>query len=140
MSASIFLLFINLSMNLVVGLNVFGTFTPSPMTNTSISNITTVEGVDIASILTNNLTAIFAGEIIVSLLIIVNCIRTGSYAILGPLIFIWIFWNSWLVNTALIGSSGYFNNGPMLTLYTILSGAMAFIFIGAVAGMVGGND
>jgi len=144
MAACIFIIFINLCMNLVVGLNVFGILTPSPLLNSSA--ITTIESGGetfvLASILTNNLLSIISVSASSALFLIItlNCIRTGSYAILGPVLFTLVFWNSWVTNISFLGTSGYFSIGAMLTILGIITIAMLLLFLGAISGMLSGGE
>ena len=146
MSACIFIMLISLSMNLVVGLNVFGTMAPSPLLNGSTTDMTTINSqgktYNLTSILSNNLISILtlSGSTALFVLILINCIRTGSYSILAPVLFTLIFWNSWIINFSFFLSSPYFNNLTMIGIYSILSFVMVFLFLGAVIGMIGGND
>lgn len=145
-SACIFVIMINLSLNLVMGLNVFGTMAPSPLLNGSTDNIATIKSdgktIDLLSILTGNLITVLIAEVsgALFLVLVARCYVANDYRILGPALFTLVFWNSWLMNISFFANSGYFNTGAMLSIFGMITIPMIFLFLGAVSGMLGGSE
>jgi hypothetical protein len=146
-SACVFVILINLSMNLVMGLNIFGTMAPSPFLNaTNTSSITTIKSggktIDLESILTNNLLSVLTTSVSTALFLAlaVRCYVANDYRILGPALFTLVFWNTWLMNISFFAASGYFSTGVMLIVFGMFTVPMILIFLGAVSGMLTGSE
>ena len=138
-AACVFTLLISLSMNLVVGIHAFGDMAPSPLLNgTSDAAKTKLNAIE--GILSGNIEVILGLGGILTLLAIAGCIASGNYSIIGPVIFIYVFWGSWGLNLSLFDSSGYFSSGTMLDVYHMITLGMSLLFVGALIGLFGGND
>jgi len=143
MSACIFMILISLSMNLVSILNVFGTNTPSPIINQTTSDVTTVAGGDILSLLGTNIIGIFTGGILAVgglILVVALAGRTGSWNIVAAYLFGLVFWASWLSNLSLFSYGGFFGSAVMAAIYLMITVVMVFIFAGATIGILGGTE
>ena len=143
MSACIFMILISLSMNLVSILNVFGTNTPSPIINQTTSDVTTVAGGDILSLLGTNIIGIFTGGILAAgglILVVALAGRTGSWNIVAAYLFGLVFWASWLANITVFKQGEFFSSPVMASVYLMITVVMVFIFAGATIGILGGTE
>lgn len=144
-SACVFMVFISLSMNFVVGLGVFDTKVPENMINQNYEDATTVGEFDITSLLGGSLINTLSNPLgIIALLglagLAAASLISGNYTAVGVYLFSFIFWLSWKTNFDMLSTLGYLDSTSVMSIFLIISVAMAFIFAAAVVGMLGGND
>ena len=142
-SACIFMILFSLSMNVVAGLHVFGEY-PTPMINETSDDATTIDiggnPFNLESVMGGNIGLLLTGAGIGLVLVATKCLISGSYVLLAAYLFSIIFWGSWGSNVSILLSSGYFSSGTMLSIFGIITGVMVIIFLGAIIGILGGND
>ena len=143
-SACIFMILISLCLNFVILLNVFPTNTPSPIINQTTGNITKIASGNFVSIITDNflglLTAEIAGTAAIGALVLLYATRTGSWSVVAAYLFGAVFWVSWGNNIVILGFGNYFGGAAMGALLGIITVVMAFIFVGAIIGILGGKE
>lgn len=134
-AASIFLILMNLCINLVAMLGVFPIGSvPLPVNTSDISTASQqVTGFDLFSLI-NNPAGLFLGSL-ASLAVlgsaIYGLIRNNWIPTIGVL-FTVIFWGSWGTNYALFSYGGFLNYPVINFLFIILSAIMLIIFVGAL--------
>lgn len=139
------MIFINLSMNIVVGLGIFETKVPENMIDQNFEEATTVGNFSVTSLLGGSLVSTLGnplGILALAGLVILStaALISGNYTAVGVYLFSFIFWVSWKTNFDMLSTLGYLNSAAVMTIFLAISVAMAFIFAAAVVGMLGGND
>ena len=125
-----------LSFNFVAGLDVYDTtaehgLVPGDNTNETFMNLTESPEFEGGMVLDNIWTFVLAGGI--GAIVVAGITR--SPIILGVYIFSFVFWTSYGNTLSIINIGGYIPAGFLL----IGTVGMAFIFVGAIAGMLGGS-
>ena len=140
-SACIFIILINLSINIVLGLQIF----PTMKELNPGENIVNVSGVTIEIVSGNLLSLLYAGETALGTILSVGAVlygfKTGNWNILAVAIFATVFWSLWINNIALITSAASaYSFGVFFGVYGLLTVPMFLIFAGAVISILGGTE
>ena len=138
-SASIFIILINLSINLVIGLGIFPSMMTEPVQNTSVSNVTG-NATQVAS--GDFFSYLFSLELglgsIIGLGVSVWAARSGSWNVAAATIFSVIFWSAWINNLFIIEYAS--DLVAVGGIYGLLTVPMIFIYAGATIGILGGSE